>query len=95
LKAAAIAFTLLAMINTAGSISGGCFNPAFGLVQTLYQVIYVSYDGTDGSPYSRYLWVYLIAPSLGGFASAMFNKYVHLPHIDYTSSQQKKSLGNA
>jgi glycerol uptake facilitator-like aquaporin len=36
LKAAAIAFTLLAMINTAGAISGGCFNPAFGLVQTIY-----------------------------------------------------------
>lgn len=31
LQAAAIAFTLLAMIETAGSISGGCFNPAFGL----------------------------------------------------------------
>jgi glycerol uptake facilitator-like aquaporin len=30
------------MINTAGSISGGCFNPAFGLVNTVYQVIYVS-----------------------------------------------------
>lgn len=36
LKAAAIAFTLLAMINTAGSISGGCFNPAFGFTQTTY-----------------------------------------------------------
>ena len=31
LGAAAIAFTLMAMIQTAGSISGGCFNPAFGL----------------------------------------------------------------
>ena len=31
LQAAAIAFTLLAMIETAGAISGGCFNPAFGL----------------------------------------------------------------
>jgi glycerol uptake facilitator-like aquaporin len=41
LKAAAIAFTLLAMINTAGAISGGCFNPAFGLTQTTYQVAYV------------------------------------------------------
>lgn len=30
LKAAAIAMTLYAMITTAGAISGGCFNPAFG-----------------------------------------------------------------
>jgi glycerol uptake facilitator-like aquaporin len=31
LKAGAIAFTLMAMISTAGAITGGCFNPAFGL----------------------------------------------------------------
>jgi glycerol uptake facilitator-like aquaporin len=31
LKAGAIAFTLMAMITTAGAITGGCFNPAFGL----------------------------------------------------------------
>lgn len=36
LQAGAISFTLLAMINTAGSISGGCFNPAFGFAQTTY-----------------------------------------------------------
>ena len=42
----------------------------------------------------RYLWVYLIAPSLGGFASAMFNKYVHLPNIDYTTAA-KKAQGSA
>jgi glycerol uptake facilitator-like aquaporin len=82
------------MINTAGSISGGCFNPAFGLVQTIYQVIYVSAQGQEGTPYMRFLWIYLIAPSLGGFASAMFNKFVHLPNIDYTS-QVKKNQGSA
>jgi glycerol uptake facilitator-like aquaporin len=73
------------MINTAGSISGGCFNPAFGLVNTIYQVVYVMAQGQEGAPYARFLWVYLVAPSLGGFASAMFNKYIHLPNIDYTS----------
>jgi glycerol uptake facilitator-like aquaporin len=85
LKAAAISFTLLAMINTAGSISGGCFNPAFGLVNTIYQVIYVAAQGQESAVYARFLWVYLIAPSLGGFASAMFNKYIHLPNIDYST----------
>jgi glycerol uptake facilitator-like aquaporin len=77
------------MINTAGSISGGCFNPAFGLVQTIYQVIYLSSQGEEGHAYARYLWVYLIAPCLGGFASAMFNKYVHLPNIDYSNNKKQ------
>ncbi len=45
--------------------------------------------GQDGTPYARFLWIYLIAPSLGGFASAMFNKYVHLPNIDVA---EKKSV---
>ena len=76
------------MIQFAGPISGGCFNPAFGLVETIYQVIYVSSQGQDGIVYARYLWVYLIAPSLGGFASAMFNKYIHLPNIDYSESKR-------
>ena len=45
LKAAAIAMTLYAMITTAGAISGGCFNPAFGFTQTTYQVGYMNYNG--------------------------------------------------
>ena len=81
LQAAAIAFTLLAMIETAGAISGGCFNPAFGIAQTTYQVGYMSSQGYEGAPYARYLWVYIIAPSLGGVASAMFMKYIHLPNL--------------
>lgn len=36
LAAAAIAFTLMAMIQTAGALTGGCFNPAFGFTQTTY-----------------------------------------------------------
>ena len=81
LQAASIAFTLLAMINTAGAISGGCFNPAFGLTQTTYQVGYMNALGYEGHRYARYLWVYLLAPTLGGVASSMFMKYIHLPNL--------------
>jgi glycerol uptake facilitator-like aquaporin len=81
LKAAAIAFTLLAMIQTAGAISGGCFNPAFGLTQTTYQVGYVNSQGGDGAPYARYLWVYILAPILGGLAASAFMRFVHLPNL--------------
>lgn len=81
LQAASIAFTLLAMINTAGAISGGCFNPAFGLTQTTYQVAYVNATVGDGWKYARYLWVYIIAPTFGGLASSLFMRFVHIPNL--------------
>lgn len=81
LSAGAIAFTLMAMIQTAGAISGGCFNPAFGLTQTTYQVGYMNAQGRDGSKYARFLWVYITAPTLGGVASSLFMKYVHIPNL--------------
>ena len=71
----------MAMILTAGSISGGCFNPAFGLTQTTYQVGYVNSNGGGGVAYARYLWVYILAPTLGGICSSLFMKYVHLPNL--------------
>lgn len=82
LHAASIAFTLLAMINTAGAISGGCFNPAFGFAQTTYQVAYASSQGIENaSAYARYLWVYILAPTLGGLASSLFMRFVHIPNL--------------
>jgi glycerol uptake facilitator-like aquaporin len=82
LQAAAIAFTLLAMIETAGSISGGCFNPAFGLTQTTYQVGYMKSQGVEEAHrYARFLWVYIIAPTLGGLASSLFMRFVHIPNL--------------
>eukprot|EP00347_Sterkiella_histriomuscorum_P007833 403347391 len=81
LKAASVSLTLFAMIQTAGSISGGCFNPAFGLTQTTYQVGYMNSLGADGSVYSKYLYVYMAAPMLGGIAASQFMRYVHLPNL--------------
>ena len=40
--------------------------------------------------YARFLWVYLVAPSLGGFASAMFNKYIHLPNINFVADNKEQ-----
>ena len=69
----------MSMIQTAGSISGGCFNPAFGMTQTTYQVGYFNHHGLKGYMWARYLWVYMTAPTLGGIGAAVFMKYVHLP----------------
>ena len=38
----AVALTLYGMISTMANRTGGCFNPAVGLVQSLYQ--YLVYD---------------------------------------------------
>ena len=81
LKAAAIAFTLLAMIQFGGPVSGGCFNPAFGLTQTTYQVMYINANGGEGGEYARYLWCYIFGPSLGGLAASLFMRFVHKPNI--------------
>lgn len=81
LKAAAIAFTLLAMIQFGGPVSGGCFNPAFGLTQTTYQVMFINAQGGDGGEYAGYLWAYIFGPGLGGLAASLFIRFVHKPNI--------------
>jgi glycerol uptake facilitator-like aquaporin len=76
------------MTKTAGAVSGGCFNPAFGLTQTTYQVGYVNSLGHDGKPYQLYLWVYIVAPLLGGLAASAFMRLFHLKNIGIKVSSQ-------
>lgn len=83
LQAAAIAVTLFAMIQFAGPISGGCFNPAFGLTQTTYQVGYMNSLGFDGKVYQRYLWLYVFAPFAGGIVASLFMRFVHNPNLGF------------
>jgi len=35
----------------------------------------------DASRYARYLWVYILAPTLGGLASSLFMRYIHIPNL--------------
>jgi hypothetical protein len=82
------------MITFAGPISGGCFNPAFGITQTTYQVGYMNSLGIDGKIYQRYLWIYIVAPLLGGIMAAMFVRYFHLKalNISLNNKDEKKTL---
>jgi glycerol uptake facilitator-like aquaporin len=74
------------MITTAGAISGGCFNPAFGLTQTTYQVGYMNSQGYNGSDYARYLPVYIIAPICGGLVASAFMRFVHSHNLHTAAS---------
>jgi len=55
----AIGFVLMAAAFAGGHISGGAFNPAVGLGPDIYYWSYLSNHISD-------LWLYLLAPLLGG-----------------------------
>lgn len=63
----AIGFTVLAGAFVAGPVSGGAFNPAVGFGPILVDTLF-----GDGS--LRHLWVYLVAPTLGGVLAAFVYK---------------------
>jgi glycerol uptake facilitator-like aquaporin len=80
-QAGAIAMTLYAMITFAGPITGGCFNPAFGITQSTYQVGYMNSLGVEGKVYQKYMWIYCTSPFLGGIIASLFMRFVHNPNL--------------
>lgn len=64
----AIGFTVLAGAFAAGPISGGAFNPAVGLGPILM-------DTLLGGQTLGHVWIYLVAPLLGGAAAALIFKF--------------------
>ncbi len=63
----AIGFTVVVGAFVAGPVSGGAFNPAVGFGPILVDTLF-----GDGSV--QHLWVYLVAPALGGVAAAFVYK---------------------
>ncbi|HVS02536.1 MAG TPA: aquaporin [Thermoanaerobaculia bacterium] len=64
----AIGFTVLAGAWAVGPISGAAFNPAVGLGPTVVHAL----AGAGGW---QHLWVYLLAPLLGGLAAGLFFRW--------------------
>ena len=62
----AICTTLYGIIRMIGPMTGGCFNPAVGIAQTIYQLLMLS----DIKAYS--FPIYIIAPLLGGILAGCF-----------------------
>ena len=83
LNALAIGTSLVGMITVAGGISGGCLNPAVGLVQTIFQSIVVKkHPLTFGNRINNELtattdnmWVYILAPLTGGILAGLWQQY--------------------
>lgn len=78
INAMAIALSLFLALNLSGGISGGCINPAVGLVQSLYQ----KFIGAKKFPNApevelTYIPAYVGGPFLGAFVAAWFQKIIH------------------
>lgn len=78
--ARSIGITLFAMILLSAEISGGCLNPAVGLVQSVFQHMIVnSYPMTYGLPTTKTslnpIWVYIISPTFGGVLAGLFSHF--------------------
>lgn len=76
-QAFTVGLTLVGMLYVAGPISGGCINPAVGLVQSVFQYIvfqqYTDLSILDGPKITmNYLWIYLLAPLIGGILAGLF-----------------------
>ena len=69
MNALVIGLTLFLVICTGGSVSGGVYNPALGLIQTLSQS-YITNQSLNSS--NKLIPLYTFAPLLGGILSGFF-----------------------
>merc|ERR1712238_22314 len=71
----AIGLSLYAAIQIASGISGGCINPAVGLVQTVFQRLFNGHAYPNSPPQQlMYMPIYLISPFIGGMAAGFFQR---------------------
>lgn len=79
LNAFTISCALYFCISSAANITGGCINPAVGLVQIGFMLFY------DKNVYSavypeldlQYWPAYALGPAVGGILAGIFSRYVH------------------
>ena len=68
---------MLAGAVSAGSISGGAFNPAVG---TALPVMHDAFAHTDKS---KYVWIYWVGPLTGGLVAGLLFRFVTSTDSDY------------
>ena len=79
INALAIGVTYMLSIVTIGGQTGGALNPAIGLVQSIFQLLMIrSFPNTIAlrkKATLQTMWIYIIAPFVGGILSGLFQKF--------------------
>ena len=79
LGALSVGLTLCGVIILSMGITGGCINPAVGLVQSIFQKsVYQDTIFKDDGKYQFVLssmWIYVIAPATGGILAGLFQLF--------------------
>lgn len=98
INALAIGLALYACIQTASGISGGCINPAVGVVQPIFQRmmnrrIYPNAATTQ----LIYQGMYIVGPLFGGIFAGVFQRYVNetaISKADRSKQEEIELVGN-
>ena len=81
-NALAIGISLHTSLLLSGSLSGGCINPAVGLIQIPFELIYFTELNSTGAkiPWNLFIGIYMMyifAPLFGGILAGLFQRYIN------------------
>jgi len=88
----AIGLALYCAVREASGISGGCINPAVGLIQSVFQKMANDYTYPQAKETQvNYTPVYVGGPLLGGFLAGIFQKLIYefaIKHAEEASNEE-------
>ena len=94
INAFAIASALYMALRLSGGISGGCINPAVGLVQSVYQKVMNNYKYPH-APQTELVYVlaYVGGPFAGAFVAGFYQKCCHERIFNAAKKYKNESYG--
>merc|ERR1711907_234738 len=92
INAMAIGLALYCAVRESSGISGGCINPAVGLVQSVFQKMANDYTYPQAKKtQAASTVVYVFGPLLGGFLAGIFQKIIYefaIKHAEEAPNQE-------
>jgi len=72
LRGLVLGMTLTAFVLLGKNISGGCYNPAIGLAQSvwMYSLSHVPF-------YTSFVWIYVLVPICSGIIAGVYHRFLH------------------